>query len=172
VAAVNGFLLAILSLWGWALSGTGHVARITPAAVVAAVLNLAVSIIGTHLFGLVGPLAGTAVAFVSVNLWYLPWLLRRLFGTSLRELFRAAALPPCLGVPYGVCLWWCAHAHAPHGWLGLAAEMGAAAAVYLVLAWALVLRRDDREQWINRVRLILHSSFPRPVVPVAAAAPK
>jgi len=172
LAAVNGLLLAVFSLWGFVLSGTGHAARVMPAHVVAAVVNLTVSIVATHILGLVGPLVGTAAGFVSVNLWYLPWVLRELFGTSIRELVRAAALPACLGVPYGVCLWWFAHALEPCGWLGLAAEMTMAVVVYLALAWTLVLRRTERREWMDRARVLWPSRFPLVIFPAAAATPK
>jgi O-antigen/teichoic acid export membrane protein len=151
VAAVNGFLQALFSLWGWLFSGTGQVGRLVWMYIVAAVLNLAVSLLGTYWFGLVGPLLGTLVAFVSVTLWWMPWLLGRVFGTSLRSLFGAVLLPLTIGWPYAAGIWWLAHAHIPWGWLSLASEMIVAALGYLALWWWLGLRGSERKLWRMRV---------------------
>jgi O-antigen/teichoic acid export membrane protein len=155
VAVLNGFLQALFSLWGWAFSGTGQVGRLVRMYIAAAVVNLTVSIVCTRAFGLAGPLLGTLVAFTTVNLWWLPWLLRRVFGTSLWSLFAAVMLPLAIGLPYAVLAWWFAHRHVPWGWLGLASEMIAVALLYLVLWWWLGLRRGERILWSNRVGELL-----------------
>jgi O-antigen/teichoic acid export membrane protein len=155
LAVVNGFLQALFSLWGWLFCGTGQVARMVPMLLIGTALNLAVSLLGTWLFGLPGPLVGTLVAFLGVYAWLLPLLLRKVFGISLRQLFQALARPLLLGLPYAGCVWWLAGAEAPRGWIALACEMTAAGTIYLVLAWWVVLGRSERAFWRDRVRLVL-----------------
>ncbi|WP_335216266.1 hypothetical protein [Nostoc sp.] len=56
LAACNGFLLGLLSLWGWCFSGTGNVGKITLLSALTAVINVIISIVSTHFFGIIGPL--------------------------------------------------------------------------------------------------------------------
>jgi O-antigen/teichoic acid export membrane protein len=155
LAASNGFLLGLLSLWGWCFSGTGNVAKLVKPAIVASGLNFVVSLVSTCLFGMIGPLLGSFVAFVSVSLWWSPLLLRQVFGTSLRQLFFAVAKPLGVGIPYAIAVYWFARSHIPWGWFGLAAEMGLTALVYLAIAWCLVFSPTERSGWMSRLRVLL-----------------
>src|SRR5262249_21462930 len=69
VAASNAFALGLLALWGWCFAGTGQQRRLVVPMVVGASVNLAASILLTRWLGLVGPLLGTSVSLVAVNLW-------------------------------------------------------------------------------------------------------
>ncbi|MHC5544135.1 lipopolysaccharide biosynthesis protein, partial [Singulisphaera rosea] len=82
ISAVNAFLLSQLSLWGWCFGATGKTAVLVPLAMTSAVVNVFASITLTRHFGLIGPLLGTLTAFLAVNLWWLPRLMRQVFGTS------------------------------------------------------------------------------------------
>jgi O-antigen/teichoic acid export membrane protein len=152
VAAVNAFLLGLFSLWSWCFSGTGQVRRMVPITVIGAVVNLTASIILTMEIGPKGPLLGTMLGFVGLSLWYLPLALRKVFGTSIRSLFVAAARPLMWGFPYSALLYAWARGHTPRGWIGLAFEMGVAALVFLGLAYRAVLAPEDRDAWTNRIR--------------------
>ncbi len=164
LAASNGFLLGLLSLWGWCFSGTGNVAKVIPPALLGTAINLVTSIVCTRLFGIIGPLLGTFVGFVTVSLWWLPFLLRQVFGTSLRQLFLAVAKPLALGIPYAVAVWWFAKSHTPWGWFGLATEMGLTSLIYLVIAWLLVFNTSERYQWSNRLRMLLPKTNTSPKI--------
>jgi len=153
LAACNGLFLGLLSLWGWCFSGTGNQPKLVRSVTLSAVINFLVSIIGTHFFGIIGPLLGTFIAFTTVSLWQLPLLIQEVFGTSLRQLFLAVAQPIAVGIPYGLVIWWIAKRHTPWGWLGLAAEMGLTAFIYVVIAWLLVLNESERQHWSIRERL-------------------
>lgn len=155
LAASNGFFLGLLSLWGWCFSGTGNVAKLVLPAIVGMGVNLVVSLVSTHIFGMIGPLLGTSVAFVTVSLWWLPLLLRQEFGTSLRQLFLAVAKPLGVGIPYAVVVWLFARSHTPWGWFGLASEMGLTTLLYLILAWFFVLSAAERMDWSSRLRVLL-----------------
>ncbi|WP_413171758.1 polysaccharide biosynthesis C-terminal domain-containing protein [Anabaena azotica] len=160
LAACNGFLQGLLSLWGWCFGGTGKQPKLVRPTMLASGINFLSSLICTHFFGIIGPLLGTFIAFTTVSLWQLPLLLREVFGTSLKQLFLAVAQPLAIGIPYGLAVWWIAKSHTPWNWLGLATEMGLTALIYLVIAWLLVLNKSERQQWINRLR-ILFSIFHR-----------
>jgi O-antigen/teichoic acid export membrane protein len=151
-AAANAWLLAVVSLWGWCFTGTGQIRRLVAPTVVGAAVNLAASIALTRRLGLLGPLLGTTVALLAVHLWWVPLRLRRAFGTPLRPLAWALAAPLAAGLPYGLGLWWLAHAHRPAGWPGLAAEMAAAALGFLALS-ALPVLLDPAGRALWRVRL-------------------
>ena len=155
LAASNGFILGLLSLWGWCFSGTGNVAKLVVPAIVASGVNFAVSLISTRLFGMIGPLLGSFVAFVTVSLWWLPLLLRQVFGTSLGQLFFAVAKPLGVGIPYAIAVYWFARNHTPWGWLGVAAEMGLTVLGYFAIAWCVVFSPTERSEWMSRFRVLL-----------------
>jgi O-antigen/teichoic acid export membrane protein len=152
VAVINAFLLGLLNLWGWCFSGTGQVRRVVAPSVVATVINLAASLFLTWRLGLVGPVLGTLVANLTISIWWLPLLMRRVFGIAPSTLIWAVVWPLVWGVPYALGLWWIAHVHQPWGWVGLFAEMGIAALAFLVLSSVAILSPTDRALW--RLRLV------------------
>jgi O-antigen/teichoic acid export membrane protein len=151
LAACNGILLGILSLWGWLFAGTGQQARLVRPNVITTIVNLTLSLVCTYVFGIIGPLLGTFIAFVTVGSWQLPLVMRSVFGMSLKELFGAATKPLAIGIPYAGCVWWIANNHVPWGWLGLAFEMGLSILIYVVLAWLLVLNKLEQQTWQKRI---------------------
>lgn len=155
LAGVNSILLSVFSLWTFAFGATGQIARIVRLSVAGAAVNLVVSVVGTWLFGIVGPLLGTTVASVTVFLWWEPLLLKRSFGVPVRELLGALFWPLVIGAPYAAVVWWIAHNNRPWGWLGLAVEMAATAGAFLLLIWFALLDRNDRQLWSARLRAAL-----------------
>lgn len=155
LAACNGFLLGLLSLWGWCFSGTGNVAKLVLPTTVATAVNLLVSVFSTRFFGIIGPLLGTFVAFITISLWWFPLLLRQIFHTPLRQLFLAVAYPLAVGIFYAATVWWIARSHTPWGWFGLATEMALTALVYLVIVWLLIFTKTERFQWVSRLKILL-----------------
>lgn len=159
LAALNAFLLPQFSLWGWCFSATGQTGRVVVASVVAALVNVVASLALTSWLGLLGPLLGTTFAFVTVSLWSLPWLLRRVFGTSPLALAWAVAAPLAGGVFYTSVLWWITQRHQPSGRLGLAVEMSLAALGFALLSGlAILLNKDDRTLWRHRFQTVLARS--------------
>ena len=157
LACVNAMLMAIFSLWGWCVSGTGQIQRILPMTTIQSVLNLAFSVAFTFAFGLVGPVLGTTVAFLAVSAWYLPRVMTELFGTSGWELMSALMLPTFIAIPYVVIVWSVARNYEATGWLGVAYQMTLAATVYLGLSWLLVFRRNERADLLNRFRMAVRA---------------
>jgi O-antigen/teichoic acid export membrane protein len=154
LAALNGLLLAMLSLWGWVFTGSGRVGALMPLMLISATVNLLASVAATLRLGIVGPLVGTAVAFVLVNVWWLPLLLRRHFQVPLNQLLAAVAWPVALGVPYAAALWQAAHLYPPPGWSALAAEIVGSAIFFVAACWCIALSRARRRDWIQRTRLL------------------
>ena len=155
IACINVWLWGIFSLWGWPVSGTGNVRRLAPYATAFTLVNVTISIVGAILLGLIGPLLGTLVAFVTINMWALPRVLNRLFGLSPWQLWRAALAPLVWGVPYVTLTYVVARSHSLQGWFGLILEMMMAGMVGLALWWTFSLSRSDRAIWLARVRSAL-----------------
>ncbi len=158
LASIDALLLAIFSLWGWSVSGTGQIGEMVGAMVIQTIINFACSILLTRSFGMIGPLLGTLVSFLAVSMWYLPLLLRRLFGISLKELVGAVALPLGLGLPYALMVWGIARGREPAGMLETTVQTGALALFYLTSCWLMVLKRPDRVRWANRMRMTLRAT--------------
>src|SRR5262249_6085459 len=156
VAAINAYLMALMSLWNWCFTGTGHAARVVRPMFVAAAINLTASVLYTWRLGWVaGPLLGTCTALVLVDMWYLPMMLRLAFGPALRSLGRSVAGPLALGVACTGALWWVAHAHRPANLVMVLAEMGLAALAILGLGYALLLSPADRAAWRARLAMAI-----------------
>ncbi len=155
LAACNGFCQGLFSLWVWCFTGTGKVGTIVPLALTWTAVNLIGSLVGTHLFGLIGPLLGSLASFVLISLWWTPLLLRQVFGTNLRQLFWAIAKPLTIGIPYALLMAGFAQTHRPWGWLGLAAEMAGAALLYFAITWFMVFSSTERAVWHERLQPLL-----------------
>lgn len=158
LAASNGILLGLFTLWTWCFMGTGHIAAIMPPIICSTIMNLSISLISTQIVGIIGPLLGTFLASVSINLWWLPLLLKQVFDTPIQKLFLAITKPLVLGLPYAFIIYWLARSHTPHGWLGLAIEMGLSVLLYLMIAWSLVFDSSTRLQWRDRLHVLLPGS--------------
>src|SRR5262249_19681465 len=146
-------------VWGWPLVTTGRVRAILPVYLVGVPLNVAISIAGCYWVGGAGPALGSAVSLAVIWLPWLPLLLRCEFGTPLGRRAAAVASPAALGAPLAVALYALSGAF-PLGelglpiwgqWLALAGFCAAGFAGYLVLAWFLVLPREDRAELRARV---------------------
>lgn len=152
LAAVNGFLLAIFSLWSWLFGGTGKIASIAPVGVTASAVNVIVSVLATWRVGVTGPLIGTLCGFCFVSLWWLPFLMRREFGFSLRRLLAAVVSPVVIAAPVplvaAIVMW--ATNHQP-GWILLLTEMSATALITLGWSWLAVLAAHERALWRSRM---------------------
>ena len=157
-AAVNAVLLAEFAFWIWCLSVTGELRRALAPSVAAAVVNVTASVVLTRTLGLAGPLLGTTLAFVTVNLWAFPLLLRSAFGTPIGPLLLAIARPFLVGALAAAALRWLAWRFPPSGWAGLAAGMGLSALALAALSAAVLLTPEDRAGWIDRLR---RAPFPR-----------
>lgn len=159
LAAVNGWMMALLSLWGWCFGGTGLMRALVPPALASGTLNLGLSIAATRLVGLPGPLWGTLLGLGATSLWMVPLLLRRHFGVPVGALARAVLTPVAWGAPVTAALWWLARAHEPPaGWLGLGAEMAGGVIVLLTLWWFLALTEAERDGFRERLRFALRTS--------------
>ena len=150
-AGVNALMLATLALWGWCLTGTGHAPQLVRPSLASAAINLSASVGLTYALGVAGPLLGTTTAFLAVNLWYLPVLLHKYFGTSLRDLFRAVIVPLAFGIPATFLLWLLVRSSPPPRWIPLALEMGGSALLYLSFAARFLLAPEDRLIWRRRL---------------------
>jgi len=155
LASINALLLAIFSLWGWSVSGTGQISKMVGAMGLQTIINFTCSILLTRSLGVIGPLLGTLLSFLSVSVWYLPLLLRRLFGISLKKLIGAVAMPLGLGLPYALMVWCLARSREETGMLDATVQIAALALVYLASCWLMVLSGLERARWTQRMRMTL-----------------
>ena len=160
LSVADAWGLAVFGLWGWPLAATGRIRMLLPVQIVGVVVNLAVSLTGTAMLGMPGPLLGTAVTLTGVHWWWLMLLLRREFGVSGRRLFWAAVQPGLVAVAFGVMLSALAgiSPSSPPDWprwarwASLMGRMGGSSIVYLGLSWLLVVPNTDRAEWVSRFR--------------------
>lgn len=149
-AAVNSLLLTFSSLFALPLVATGHVRLLAKPSMIAAAINLGISIVLAKLIGPVGPLIGTMVALLGINLWYYPVLLQSLFGISPRSLLGAAIKPLLWGIPYAGLVWGMVGLTRPTGLVTIFAFIGVAALLFLGFSYFAILSADERELWRGR----------------------
>jgi O-antigen/teichoic acid export membrane protein len=156
LACLNALLLSLVSLWSWVFTATGEIKRIVGPLAVQTAINITFSVLLTYRGGMLGPVAGTTVALLSVSAWMLPRLLHRTFGVPLGELARAIAYPALLGLPYAAIIGILAYRYTAARWTDLLAEMVVAGLLYLLAAYNLILNAGERRMWGNRLRLVLN----------------
>ena len=156
--ACNAFLLGLLTLWDWAFSGTGQVAKLVRVSVVSATINVVVSVVLTFKIGIVGPLVGTLVATLATSAWYFPVLMGRTFGIHPAQTARAVAVPVAWGVPYALAVGWVARMTPSIGWAGLVGEMGIAVVVYLGIWWSMILDPSERAVYAGRIKTLIRGT--------------
>jgi len=157
--AVFVWLHGVIALWGWPLVTLGRVHRLVPVMVVGTVVNVAVSVGGTWMWGVAGPALGSAVGYAVVHLGWMALLLHQEFRTPLRTLLQAVVLPLLIAVPLGSLLFLWADTFAPQKggegfgtsfgltpWVLLGGHMVASALVSgAIMGWS-VLRGVDRRE--------------------------
>jgi len=157
LATGNALMLAVFSLWGWCINGTGGAQILTRAMVAQAIVNVACSIGSTLAFGLIGPMLGTTVSFLAVSAWFMPRAMADRFGTSPAQLLSAVGIPALLAMPFGALTWWFSRTYGATDWIGLACQMATAAVTYLAFSWLLVFDRDERADLLNRFRMAVRA---------------
>jgi hypothetical protein len=123
--------------------------------VLSATINLTSSILLARYVGVAGPLLGTTVTMLGFGLWFNAWLLHRVFGVPARSLLASVGIPLAWGLPYSAAWWWIAASQHRIGWVGLGAQMAAAAAGFLLLALAVLLTPEERTTWKARAGAFL-----------------
>lgn len=151
VVACNVMLRSVIHLWKWCFLGTGLTEALVKLSIADLSVNLGVSLIATHHFGIVGPLIGTLASCLGLYSWWMPRLLKQSFGTQPMQLYAAIVRPLLVGIPYCAIVVWISLHHVPMGWMGLAIEMLIAAVLHLVVSWYLVFSADDRALWQQRL---------------------
>jgi O-antigen/teichoic acid export membrane protein len=149
-SSLNNLLLAVFSLWTTLLIGIGNVALLVPIVVCSAIVNCTLSWLCTVHLGVSGPLIGTFTAFIVTYLWWLPWLFQREFKIPMWQLLGAVLKPLTLSLPLGYFLWFFTRDTLDFGWLGLALKIALAIAMYLILAFGLLLNESERSGLLAR----------------------
>ncbi|MCI0663001.1 MAG: lipopolysaccharide biosynthesis protein [Acidobacteria bacterium] len=152
LACFNTLAWSVYILWGWVILGTGNIRLWVPYSVVATLVNIVISVIGTFTLGVIGPLIGSAASMLLVVSWSLPSLLNRVFGISPWELWRAVFIPLRWGAIYLALMCIFVNRFPPQGWLELIMMMGIWGCAGVILWWKLSLGKNDRIEWRDRLR--------------------
>jgi O-antigen/teichoic acid export membrane protein len=154
-AGTNAILMGTMSLWSWAFVGAGRARVMLPMTATEAALNLTLSIILVQTLGLAGPVTATTVALVTTQLWWLPQQLKKEFGTPRRRIGWAVGSACAATVGYALLLRWWTGMHPPSGWFRLGVEMAAAGGLFLALAYAVLLNRQEKQLIGERISKLL-----------------
>lgn len=86
IAILNVYFMSIFSLWGWCLSGDGKIKIQIPIYFYNALVNIISSLILIQFFGILGPVLGTLIGFITVYLYMIPKSLQKVFQISTKQL--------------------------------------------------------------------------------------
>jgi O-antigen/teichoic acid export membrane protein len=150
-ACLNALLQAAFSLWGWCFTATGDARRPVAVYLLSAGVNLGASVLLTWRLGVAGPVLGTSCAFLLVSLPGFPRIMAATYGVPARALYGALARPMAVGLPFAGILALARQAYAPEGWISLGALMAASSLTYFALAWAFLLKPEERNLWRARL---------------------
>jgi len=155
LAAINAILLALISFWDFCIGTVGDARTLLRPAVVAACVNVAVTIIATRLAGPIGPVLGTTVAVGGIMLG---WEARLL---SLELDVRAVPLLGSLLLAFGAGALYVAAGLlivAPHcrpTWPSIVLCASGVSAGWAVISWFLLMDRDTRTRTRGRFSHLL-----------------
>ncbi len=147
---------------GGATIGMNRHRQLVPFYLAEGVINLGASLYWVRTMGIDGVALGTAVPNLVTTLVVIPWLVRRLLGTRLRDVWARfwlrplAAMLPFIAVTYAI-----EHTWAAHGLLTFFAGVAAALPVAAAGAWFIGLSGSDRREYasyLRRLRLPTASS--------------
>ena len=124
----------------------------TPYALLFLVINLAVSISGTYLLGMAGPLLGTAAGLVLVKSWAMPYLFRKKFKWLPLSLWQKALWPLVWGLPFGGLVWWAARNRTIENWFQLFLEVSLTGLGGLALWVVAGMTAHERQAWRTRLQ--------------------
>ncbi|EAQ81567.1 lipopolysaccharide biosynthesis protein [Blastopirellula marina] len=154
-AMIVGYVHPVIAQWKWAFGATAKSPLLVRLNLYWAAVNIVVSVVATYLWGLAGPLIGTALSTTLLLFCCLPYMLEREFGMSKNAAFAAALKPLLLGVPYAAIVWWLSQYRQNPGWFELAIWMSATAGVYLIACWFLIWDAEIRAISRRRVGSLL-----------------
>lgn len=164
LTVIAGVVFGFLVLFSWLIDAAGATRQRLAASATGAIVKLVVAAVAGHFWGLPGIVLGTIIGYASAELWYTPMLVSRLYGMDARRAAIKALFSAARAVPWAVAIWFFAHrarfgwvgldfdGREGDSWVGLTMEMCLAGVVALVFAFGVVLSREDRAKWINRLR--------------------
>lgn len=186
-------LLSLAGLYTTLVVSTGHARRLVVPTVLAAALNVGLSIALTKALGqvapagamigalgdvalgfvpakspgLLGPLLGSIVSLGLLCAVAYPRVMRTLYGLPAASVHRAVLPGLAVGSLATALLWWLAGLLRPSNWFVLLPEMGLSTLALLGLSYLLLLDDEERRLWRSRIAGALKL---RPAKAVAQAA--
>jgi O-antigen/teichoic acid export membrane protein len=160
VTCWQSLVMVLIALWCWPFAATGKLRLVLPTMVTGSLLNIIVSIVGTHYLGILGPALGTAIGYTVVYIPMFVYLLQREFGISQKQLIGDTLECVALFLPVGACLWVALPYTQIEDWsqlrwprfIGYAGIASMTGVLYLLLAYRILLNHADRVIWVQRLR--------------------
>jgi len=156
-AMVIGYVHPVIAQWKWAFGATSKSPQLVRLNLYWVAVNIAVSIGATFVWGLAGPLIGTAISTVLVLFLGLPFLMQNEFGIPRKQIIITAIKPLLVAVPYGIFVGWLSQFRHDIGWIELAFSMAATCGGFLIVCWFLIWDSEIRAIWSNRVLTLVRN---------------
>jgi O-antigen/teichoic acid export membrane protein len=186
-SSVVTLLLSLAGLYTTLIVSTGHARRLVTATVLAAGLNVVLSVVLTKMLGqvtpmgsvigavgdvgqgfiptkspgLLGPLLGSIVSLGVLCVVSYPRILRSLYGLPPASIHRAVLPGLAVGSLATGLLWWFAGLVRPSSWFVLLPLMGLSTLALVGLSYLLLLDPEERRLWRDRFAGALRIRRPR-----------
>lgn len=151
LAALNGLLLALLSFWDQCLASVGDPRTLLRPSIVAAIVNVGVTVVATRLRGPTGPLLGTTMAMGGISFAWTVRLLADQLRVAPGPLLKSLARPFGAGLLYVAAGLIVLSPHCRATWPSISLTAFGTALGWALLAWTLLMNDEMRGQ--TRARL-------------------
>jgi O-antigen/teichoic acid export membrane protein len=131
------------------LLGAGRVRLLAKLLICGSALNLTLSAILIHAFGLIGAAVATAAAALVIDTVAIPLALQRVLGLRVSDFVRLACVRPAVAAALlAVLMTGIRYASQPAGWLDLIGQISLAGAVTLAVVATLGITPEERERYV------------------------
>ncbi len=131
------------------LSGSGYIRVLSIVLMGGSIINLTISLILIHYYGLAGVAASTAIASIIVNFFIIPMLAQKLVSLSIKDFFCSACVRPVAVAVLLVVLMTCIRlAGKPSSWFDLIFQGVGAVMGSIVVVLGVGVTTDERHRFL------------------------
>ncbi|MBC7713346.1 MAG: lipopolysaccharide biosynthesis protein [Rhizobacter sp.] len=155
IACLNAYFLPILALWGWCFNFSQLIDKISRAMWVQAGANIILSVTLTKFFGAIGPITGTLLTYVFVTTFWLSYLMKKHFKTSLTRLHLSWILPLGVAALAGKFLDMNSSLVEVSNWFQFFLRGGIVGFIFLTASILIFFSKEEKREMMERLQKLL-----------------
>jgi O-antigen/teichoic acid export membrane protein len=152
IVCLNAFIFPIQSLWGWSFSYSQLINKLNPITLVQTIVNVVLSLFLTYKYGLIGPVLGTLISYLSVSMIFIALSMKNNFKISLVSLHSSWLMPLIFAIAfYAIAAQFPEALKTPH-WTSLVFKMSATGMIFFFLSVVIFLSKSERLEYQERIQ--------------------